>query len=65
MDILARLADHAAGILALVHAARGAESVAVDGGELAGIERVLASAPAARREAALALLTALERLLSE
>ena len=65
MNVLARIATHAGAVLAIVQAAREAESVAVDGGELAGIERVLASAPAARREAALALLTALERLLSE
>ena len=70
MNVLARIATHAGAVLAIVQAAREADSAAVDGGELAGIERVLASAPAARREAALALLRraarerlALERLL--
>lgn len=65
MNVLARIATHAGAVLAIVQAAREAELVAVDGGELASIERVLASAPAARRGAALALLAALERLLSE
>ena len=65
MNVLARIATHAGAVLAIVQAAREAESVAADGGQLAGIERVLASAPAARREAALGLLAALERLLSE
>jgi GAF domain-containing protein len=65
MNVLARIATHAGALLAIVQAVREAESVLADGGELASIERVLASAPAPQREAALALLAALERLLSE
>jgi GAF domain-containing protein len=65
MNVLARIATHAGAVLAIVQAVREAESVLADGGELASIERVLASAPAPQREAALALLAALERLLSE
>ena len=65
MNVLARIATHAGAVLAIVQAVREAESVLADCGEFASIERVLASAPAPQREAALALLAALERLLSE
>jgi GAF domain-containing protein len=63
MNVLARIATHAAHVLSLVQAAR--ESARVDGqiGVSARIERSLRSAGAPRREAALAMLTALEQML--
>jgi GAF domain-containing protein len=63
MDILARLADHAAGILALVQAARGADVSGGHAGPLTGLERALASASPEQREAALAALAGVTRLL--
>ncbi len=63
MDILARLADHAAGILALVQAARGADIAGGHAGPLTGLERALASASPEQREGALAALAGVTRLL--
>lgn len=63
MDNLARLADHAAGILALVQAARGADVSGGQAGPLAGLERALASASPEQREGALAVLAGVTRLL--
>jgi GAF domain-containing protein len=65
MNVLARIANHAAAVLALVQAARRAELAGAGTGELAAVERALAAAPAAQRDAALALLTALQLLLAE
>jgi GAF domain-containing protein len=63
MNVLARIANHAATLLALVLAARRAEAAGTGTGALAGVERALAAAPAAQRDAALALLGALQLLL--
>jgi GAF domain-containing protein len=65
MNVLARIATHAAAVLALVQAAREAETAAGSTGELAGIERALASAPSEQREAALAVLAGVQRLLAQ
>ncbi len=64
MDVLARIATHAATVLALVQAARRGESEGDrDRGGLAGLERALADATPTEREAALAVVAGLERLL--
>ena len=63
MNVLSRIATHAGAVLALVQAARETEAAAGTPGELAGIARALAAAPAAQRDAALAVLAGLERLL--
>ena len=64
MDVLARIATHAAAVLAMVESARRAEQAGGAGvGALAGLGRGLDGARPERREAALALLAALERLL--
>jgi GAF domain-containing protein len=60
MNVLGRIAAHAAAVLAVVEAARQAPQA---GGALAGLERALASAEPSRREAGLNALAALERLL--
>lgn len=65
MNVLARIANHAATVLALVLAARGAEAAGEGTGALAGVERALAAAPEAQREAALTLLGALRTMLEE
>lgn len=64
MNVLARIATHAATVLSLVLAARQAEAAGEGTGALAGVERALAASPAAQREAAEAVLEALLRLLS-
>ncbi len=63
MNVLSRIATHAGAVLALVQAARETEAAADTPGELAGLARALAAVPTARREAALALLADLARLL--
>jgi GAF domain-containing protein len=65
MNVLARIANHAASLLALVLAARRAEAGGVGTGTLAGVERALAAAPEPQREAALALLQALQVMLED
>jgi GAF domain-containing protein len=60
MNVLAQIAAHAASVLWLVQAARDAEA---SQGPLVGLEQALGSAPAARRDPALALLAALRQLL--
>jgi GAF domain-containing protein len=65
MNVLARIANHAAAVLALVEAARRAERAGTGTGELARVERALAAAPPAQRDAALALLSALQLLLDQ
>ena len=63
MDILARLADHAAALLALVQAARGAAVSDGEAGPLTELERALASASPEQRDGALAVLAGVTRLL--
>lgn len=63
MDVLARIAAHAAVVLALVQDARDLERGGGTGAPVARLERALAGADAARREAALEVMSALERLL--
>jgi GAF domain-containing protein len=63
MDVLARIAAHAAVVLALVQDARDLERGGGTGAPTARLERALAGADAARREAALEVMSALERLL--
>jgi GAF domain-containing protein len=63
MDVLARIAAHAAVVLALVQDARDLERGGGTGAPAARLERALAGADAARREAALEVMSALERLL--
>ncbi len=65
MNVLARIANHAATVLALVLSARGAEAAGEGTGALAGVERALAAAPDGQREAALTLLGALQVMLEE
>jgi signal transduction protein with GAF and PtsI domain len=65
MNVLAGIANHAATVLALVLAARGAEAAGEGTGALAGVERALAAAPEGQREAALTLLGALQVMLEE
>ena len=64
MNVLARIATHAATVLSLVLAAREAEAAGEGTGALAGVERALAAAAPAQREAAQAVLEALQRLLA-
>jgi GAF domain-containing protein len=67
MAVLGRFAAHAAMTLAVVEAARRAQALHAEGGAggvtLAGIARALDTAEGSRREAAVALLEALETLL--
>ena len=65
MNVLARIANHAASLLALVLAARRAEAGGAGTGALAGVERALAAAPAGQRDAALTLLGALQVMLED
>ncbi|MGB9182976.1 MAG: GAF domain-containing protein [Solirubrobacteraceae bacterium] len=64
MDVLARIAAHAAIVLALVQDARDLERASGTGAPAARLERALAGADPARREAALEVMAALERLLT-
>ena len=63
MDVLARIADHAAALLALVQSARRAEASGGEAGPLAGLDSALASASPEQREATLAALAGLTKLL--
>ncbi len=63
MNVLARIATHAGAVLALVQAARETDAAAGTPGDLDALARALAAAPAPQREAALAILAGLERLL--
>lgn len=65
MNVLARIANHAASLLALVLAARRAEASGAGTGALAGVERALAAAPDGQREAAMTLLGALQAMLED
>lgn len=64
MNVLARIASHAATLLALVLAARRAQDAGAGTGTLSGLEHALAGAPSGQREAALTLLAALRQLLA-
>jgi len=64
MNVLARIATHAATVLSLVLTARRAEAAGEGTGALAGVERALAAAAPEQREAARAVLEALQRLLA-
>jgi GAF domain-containing protein len=63
MDVLARIAAHAAVVLGLVQDARDLERDGRTSTPGARLERALAAADLARREAALDVISALERLL--
>ena len=63
MDVLARIATHAAAVLSLVQSARAEEAAAGTPSSVARIERELRAAGGPRRDAAEALLAALEALL--
>ena len=65
MQVLSRIATHAAAVLALVLASRGADGVGALTGPLGVLHQSLLSAPAGQREASLALLDALTRLLED
>jgi GAF domain-containing protein len=63
MDVLARIAGHAAAVLALVQSAQRAEDASPEASALTRLERALASASPQQREAALSALAGLQRLL--
>lgn len=65
MNVLARIANHAASVLAMVLAARRTQAGGAGPGALAGVERALAKAPDGQRDAALTLLDALRVMLEE
>lgn len=63
MNVLGQIATHAAAVLAVVQRARQVQTAGPGSGALPRIERALASAPPAQRDAALAVLAGLEQML--
>jgi signal transduction protein with GAF and PtsI domain len=63
MDVLARIATHGAAVLALVQEARRGRSGGAGSGALSGLQQALAEASVSERDAAMAVIEGLERLL--